>query len=482
MRKILASILTVIVLVTGLQAMTLGTPNAAFADACSDGVACIGVTVNLGAEGGSDTGIGGGGDGSEGEGTVDPPSIMYFTQPCYIGIYRPNNYCYAAISAYNGHTIKNQSPAYCPTLSDGRSPLSLTWRMQSRPKDGLYILSYTCNYPALPPDPNTVLQTVRCYTDYDAYLYQAQTKGSIAPGNGSLVGGAASPNPQLNLDAPGPNPGQGNNPGLDLNACGSFSGGAQFNLNAPQDGGYGYYRLDLNPRYRNCSLIGYPRWTGNYDADRIDCSGTIGAGTYSNYAVSACNYNYVKYGSHGSLPDNVNFAISACTDFRCVVDGSTTISGHTDPIEVMRNGENIPVKYATIHIENGPTARPEGGIGTWNIQGQTNVIDGSNPYNAATTVNGAKQYFQLKNTTGTRENFGTWEDQNRVDDFISYNWASDTGKSWALYRTWRVTNVEFYVPIPNTTGGGYTMGWQDQVIYCGQSNSNPVTVVRSVNQ
>lgn len=484
MRKILATVIAALVIIGGLQAVELTVASApAYADqACPDGVGCITQTVNIISDPSGGGGIGDPGGGSTGTGTGTGPRTDYETinfMPLYnaLGGYKNGLRPTYFFNTYANGPIEGT----CPLGPGGTSAVSVTVKYFLQTKVGKVALEVWCTYPPGPPNPNTVKRTVRCYIDYDAYLYQAQTKAAIASG-GTRPGGASNPNPQLNLDAPGPAPVQGLNNSLNMDACGPFTGGATFNLNTPENGGYGYYRLDLNPRYRNCSLIGYPAWTNNTSRDRIECGGLISAGTFSNYAVSACNYNYIKYSSYAAVPNNVNFAISACEDFRCVVDGNTTILGHTDAISVMRNGEDLPVEYATIHIEHGPTARPEGGAAGYDISATTNVADGSSPYNKSTNVNGAKQYFQLKDTTGKRQNFGAWEPQGQTSDLLAFNWASDRNQTWRLERTWRVNNAEFYVPIPNNTGGGFTMGWQNEVIYCGLSTSNPVTVVRSVNE
>ncbi len=495
MKKFLVSLFTIILVVAALQGISVSSASKAFAsDTCPDGVSCIVTIVDLppasGGTGSGGSGVGGGPSG----GSVPVPNNFFYTYAsCYYlssptGIFAypvPGSDCTGgANSNYNSQgTLVNVT---CP-VSGGKAAIFITYKYQyEQDSSGTIIttgdplVSYTCNYPAAPLNPNTVKNTIRCYTTYSATLYQAQTKSGISPGNGTLPQGASAVNPQSNIQAPGPGNGSINT--SNFYQCGSFTGGAQFGLNTPENGGYGYYRLDLNPRYKLCTLYGLPSWTGNNSKDHVGCGGIQSAGIFSNYAISACNYNYLHYGNYASIPDGVNFAINACASFQCVVDGNTTVLGHTDAIQVIRNGALLPVQYATIHIVNGADSRPAPGQ-PWVIQAQTNVIPGSSPNNTAngTTPNSTKQYYALYDINGNRANFGTWEDQNNTQAQLAFNWASDTGLSWKMARTYRVTNSQFYVPVPSTTGGGSTMQWQTSVVYCGESDSNAITVVRSVN-
>lgn len=337
-------------------------------------------------------------------------------------------------------------------------------------KSGVFS-SYICHFGAESVNRNTILETRTCYVSYDAALYQSQNKSTIRSG-GSIVGGAASPNPRNNQ----PNSIHSANITLaNFNLCGGLDANPVFGLNRPDQGGNAYYRASIQTYSKVCSKIGFQRYLGDTSADRIQCGATSPAGNYSTYAVNACNYNYVKVGAnHGALPNNVNFAVSACSNFQCSAVG-TKIGGTDQPVQVMRNGANVSVLFANLNVNHDAGVR-----NITNIQRNTTVVGGSSPFNG-TDANAGNQYFQLQNEKGSRLKFGQWESGSNVNRNLVFYWASDQGKNFKLTSNYKFDG-EFYVYAAGNTNGGGGYVWAKDTINCANSVSNPVTVTRSVNR
>lgn len=381
-------------------------------------------------------------------------------------------------------TISLPYNATCAPMN-GKSAWSIVWTENLVNKT----FSYYCTYPE-DPNPNTYIDTAWFYSTYDALFYQSENKAVIS--NGGAMASVPN-NPQMyKRDGGALN---GYMPAdwgqFDAYRGQGLYGGATFALNTPENGGYGYYRMDLNARGSWCSKVGYQTWTGNHSADRIVCGGERAAGSARYYYSNSCS-GYVNYGGNwASMPDNMNFAIGACEDFRCIVDGTLTINGTDTPLQVMRNGEGIAVKSPTIHIEHGSTSRAIGG-GEFDIDGAYKVMPGSSPFNGRNPndSNIGKQYFDMSTMDKHDINFLTndtgpdsaWRPQGEVDTLVNFNWASSKNKSWNMKKTWRVNNAEFLVPVANSSDGSTSMQWQKEVKYCGEAISPAVTVVRSVNE
>lgn len=382
-----------------------------------------------------------------------------------------------------------------------------------------------CIYPVKPEV--QALYTVTCFLYYDSFLYKDDSKTGIRSG-GALVGTRKGLKAGQVADINNPN-----NYGVTVENhlnCDNdyFYTTEQYNLIPPEEGGYGYYRLDVKAYVTECSVEGYPSWTGNHSMDKItDCTPPKYYATYNAYAVYSCK-GFAKIGDGltgwRNLPDNENFSLSACVDFRCDITGSLQIGGTTNPLQVMRNGENIPVTYPNISIATseggtppaeGATVRPENGATSWEaVTGAASgVISGSSPFRGTNDeVNNIKQYFGLRTANGdTKVTFLTarngdlvnknnsnpstaWQPQlsngvpneNFLKGFTNFNWASSKGadgipKAWNMFRSFRI-HGEFYVPVADTTSGASTMQWQKETKYCGNVISNPITVVRSVNE
>jgi hypothetical protein len=360
---------------------------------------------------------------------------------------------------------------------------------------GRYI-EHTCVYPE-PPKPY-VKQTWECATTWTSSLYQSSTKNGILNG-GSMPQGASSPNPRSGrFQSSSQCPGGGERippSGIQINIS--------FNLNSPENGGYGYYRQDLLANKKTCGVRGI---AGTTSQDVIFCESGTSQQRTSTYYVSSCDYTFTRFTSWNPLPNNVNFALDACVTFTCVVDGRLRINDTQASIQVMRNGEPVKVSYPQITVQADPANMKPSGT-TWNIQAATGVISSSTPYNTNVDINSSKQYFSLHrgwnatnpNNFGVRQNFiksrqdsatnGAWETQNQTTDTIRFYWASDsetgvsTNKAFRLYRAYRIVDAQFLVKSPsNTNDYSGNRSWQRKTVYCGYAQSNHVTVVRGANQ
>ena len=375
-----------------------------------------------------------------------------------------------------------------------------------------------CVYPVKPVVQR--LYSVVCYLYYDSQFYQDSNKNAILSG-GSLIGEKYGIKAGQVADINNPN-----NYGVTIGnhlGCQTeyFSQPEKYTLAYPEDGGYGYYRLHANVYATRCYIDGYPIWTANHDKDVVSgCDQPFLYQQYNTYNVYSCRVGYIQTGrgnaGWAALPDNENFAVSACENFQCDPAGALTIGGTSSPLQVMRNGENLPVAYPTIRVETGGSSKskPADGASTWEevTDAASGVLDGSSPFKTSTNVNSSKQYFGLRDSenkaatflnarsgdTVTAQNSNpqtAWQPQlingvanaNYSRGFVNFNWASakdmQTGlsKSWNMFRSFRV-HGEFLVPVTDISGGGTTEQWQHETKYCGNIISNPVTVVRSVNE
>lgn len=378
------------------------------------------------------------------------------------------------------------------------------------------ITKVECRYP-WKPEPGPIYR-VTCFVYYDSSFYQSQTKDGIRSG-GSLLATRKGMKAGNVADINNPN-NYGVTIANHLNCNNdTFQTTEVYDTKAPEDGGYGYYRLSAEVYAVSCQVWGWPLWTQNHDKDTITgCSTPFLYNTYNSYAVYSCN-GFIATGQGANawalLPDNENFSVSACEAFQCDISGGVQIGGTSAPLQVMRNGENLPVTYPTVTINTGgsATSRPANGAATWEevTEAASGVLDGSSPFRG-TNANDSKQYFGLRGSNGeTKISFLTarsgdavnsnnsnpstaWEprlingalNSNYASGFVNFNWASAKNtngvpKTWNMFRTFRVQG-EFYVPIADGSSGNTTMGWQKETKYCGNVISNPVTVVRSVNE
>jgi hypothetical protein len=498
MRKIILLFLSLPLLVGIFLAIDIANaPSANASCGTGNGSASIGCTEELsGPEKNtpsvSNSGGGGGVSGGSGNGsggTAPPPNPAYnrwsISVSCMLGSkYIPNllssgGYCGGQAPVNNGNGGWSCGP-------DGRglAPISATLYMRtSIVVDGsdtpngraTWLANWSCGYPAVAPDPNTLKGTKTCYTNYDATLYQSTSKDAIRSG-GSLPQGASAPNARRNIYI---------GPASYVGCVESAGIGQFFGLNTPEQGGNGYYRYVQSPRYVQCSFYGLPLWTNNTDSDRYVCSGQSSAGSRSTYAINACNYKYVKFSSWAAMPAGVDFSVGACAAFQCNVLNPTTVNGVTGPVEVMRNGDNVNLQMSRISITGGGSIR-----NVTNIQAKNDVMKTSKPMNGnddnKAILNAPNQYFKLKTAgTGKVEKWNVWENQDNNNKWLNFYWAGDASNSFRTERTYKYT-AQFLVPVANDTSGAGGSLWQTDTRILPTSGpcttqSDSIFVVRSVN-
>lgn len=388
-----------------------------------------------------------------------------------------------------------------------------TFRVQS---DKVYyqVDNVNCVYPYKPEVKD--LYSVTCFVSYDTYFYQSQSKAGIVPPGGQLL--------DMHRDLPAGSvakisTGKSNNWGVTMGNhmnCNndSLNGYDSYNVKSPEEGGYGYYRVSADVFAVKCFIEGYPRWTQNNSKDKIrGCTDVFKYNTFHSYAVYSCSGFLATgqgSGAWGALPNNVNFAVSACETFGCTITGSLQIGDTSSALQVMRNGENIRVRYPSVSIQASGNSRPLG-ASSWEevIEAASGVQENSSPFYGNST-NNSKQYFSLRTADDKSANFlnarsagavtsansnpsSAWQSMlingapnpNFSNGYVRFTWASDSNKNWKMFRAFRI-KAEFFVPISNTTDGSTYMGWQEETKYCGEVSvnqlSNPITVVRSINE
>lgn len=354
------------------------------------------------------------------------------------------------------------------------------------------LTSKQCRYPAWDAQPTYKGPVWTCATYWNSTLYQSTSKTDILYGGypANVMKGTNNyvPNTYYANDPSGKclNYGRYIPPGQPVYQ------GVNYKIADPNadssKSGYGYFRLNINIYGIQCQMWGYPEWTKNTSRDEVRCGGAKNNFNVV-YAVNSCD-GWNTNGNLNALPTARNFDINGCASFSCPVNGSIQINDTSTPVQVMRNGEAVKITYPTISVSaNASQMRPIGG--SWNILGGTGVVNGSTPYNSDVSLNNTNQYFKLYDNfpTGTKIDFisspnggGSWKPQNDTVNSLKYTWASNDGSSWKAYRSWKITNAEFYVKTVSDTNGSVKWVWVPKVVYCGYVESNPVTVVRSVNE
>ena len=288
-----------------------------------------------------------------------------------------------------------------------------------------------------------------------------------------------------------------------------------------------YVRYDWNRYARTDWVAGGRTFLTEW---AIAAGGTGSNRSYFSYSCRPGQANAVQgaFPNAGSMPNvdgYLNPANCPQVTWQCVLDNPTTIglertaviSGSLSPTTrstVMRNGEKVNIDFSRVRVVDTSTPSDidvtNGGQApsirnVSNIAYRTHVADGSTPFYGK-DPNAAQQYFTYYNarTGETKEKFDQWISNNNanLDKSISFNWASTSASQpFELERTYRVT-AEFFVPggssVGNNGAGGPTSyQWKEGTYDCRDyqgrglnrvdrgplvSSSNPVEVVRSVNQ
>lgn len=290
----------------------------------------------------------------------------------------------------------------------------------------------------------------------------------------------------------------------------------------------GYYSILAKYKYQSYSNIKYIAAGVEVYSDWTAWGVRDGsAKTWWTYSCQPGSSNSAKgpYNSQSTMPNvdaNLNPATCPQVNWQCKV-GTPTIAGldknavangtvsPNSPVSVLRNGEPVPLSFATIKVVDTSTPSDIDVTNGGTSPGVRNVTSikyinlvkpGSTPF-AGKNPNDAQQYFKLYKKTGSTslEKFDTWSNDanNNVDKPISFYWASDSDTaSFAVQRQWRVT-AEFLVPqggaiggssSPSDVGSTWKVGTYDCKDYSGRgasrvdrgiltATSNPIAVVRS---
>lgn len=234
----------------------------------------------------------------------------------------------------------------------------------------------------------------------------------------------------------------------------SFTGRTSTKSNGDPD--YGFYRLDWRLDYRICEKWAYPSWLGV--PARYDCSRT-GVDTSATPYTYACNFNPPLV--EGVRSDGL-FIPSACEPrWVCDISGDTTVGGQPDALTVMRNGEQLPVRFPSV------------GVSGTNVRNATDWRYFNAPLrDVSPTLNYVESSWA----------WSTW-DSYRQDGTIAFRWASvKTGQGFEWNTRFRFT-AQFYLPTQTVVGGSPTYRWVTGTAECPQTVDSPkVEVVRAVNR
>ena len=253
------------------------------------------------------------------------------------------------------------------------------------------------------------------------------------------------------------------NRGVDLSNperfTGSWSPAFQARTGTTPNGSplYGYYRLLWELDYRICVKFAYPSWL-NQPA-RYDCD-TRGRDTTAQPFTFACDSNPpLQRGVRAGALFNPSDCVP---QWECQISGQTTVGGSPDAVTVLRNGQPIPVSFASpsVRILDPNRVRNVRNWQTW----QT-ITPGSTP--SSQYVNPSWRWDRWENYQSS----GT----------IAFNWASTTASqpfSWSS--RYRFTS-DFLVPTQANVDGSVSYVWVASTRECLSSGSPDVDVVRSVN-
>lgn len=220
---------------------------------------------------------------------------------------------------------------------------------------------------------------------------------------------------------------------------------------------YGFYRLLWNLDYRICVKWSYPAWLNQpvrYDCSQAGTDTTVQPFTY------ACDTNPPL---QRGVRSTALFQASDCvSSWQCVITGSTLVGGSTEPLTVMRNGQNTPVTNATPGVKIFDTSRVRN-VRAWNIY--RTPTPGSTP---------SLDYVK------TSWKWEKWEPFTAGSQ-IAFNWASEPDRPFSWDSRYKFT-ADYLVPKQSGLDGAVSWVWVTQNRECLSSHSPDIGVVRSVNR
>lgn len=411
--------------------------------------------------------------------------------------YSVGEYSFYCSEILDINRVSTQKNVVCYPKYDGRPfPYAVGYSVTYKNSNTRYVMganSYdwvvvgeSCVYvnPATPP-PKTLERTDICYWNVGHSGYYSQNKAAINSGgtptsNQPKMVGAIPVEPSIS----------GSNSTAVLNNC---TPELNMKVSLSLNDGWAYYRLQGSANYRAYSTYVWDTsWTGGTRQVADIQAGAIQTKTMKAFGTHGCsNPAYQAAPNWASLP-TVSFKESDCkrgTAWQCTIPFAPRVNGVSNPIEVMRDGNYLPVQLGGVSITgNGVRDSNSKAVGTVadnNMSYMTQVVNGSSPF-SGTNANDAKQYFQLwKNDKGTLSKWDTWLSNPNANktSYLNFYWSSDNSTSWQMNYKAKINTAEFDVPFQTSTTGAPSSRWRtDTNIDCaGTKVSNAVTVLRSVS-
>lgn len=353
------------------------------------------------------------------------------------------------------------------------------------------IKSETCVYVSKnTPPPKILDQTWRCYWNIQHTGWYTTNRAAINSGGTSTTNA-----PDVTAVNKGKKPYlTGSNSTADVKDC-----TLDFSMNAILElkNGHAYYRLQGTANYQMYQYyIWDTSWTGGVKL-RADVKALGGVGTEVRkvFGTHRCDVNpaWKQYDSFNLLPV-VNFKASDCAkdvlkNYKCVIPHDPRINGVSTNIEVMRDGNYLPINMGGVNISGSGVrdtySHKMGAVEDKNMSYMVKVLPGSSPLNGP-NMNDTKQYFELwKNTKTIETNWNSWisEPNTNKTSYITYYWSSDKGTSWKMTYQAKLNSADFAVKFQDRTNSPTYDKWITETnVPCDTvKTSNAVTVLRSVS-
>jgi hypothetical protein len=414
--------------------------------------------------------------GGGGGGTAAPSPYTYSKDSCSTflpvgGGQSSHSYPVIDSSSYNCYLSRGSGfgggsgfAPYCPPLAD-RAANGAVYKWFVGDDGEATLISYSCAYPTDAYAPILRQKGTGVFQisgDVQFKLAGSAADAQLYNGNG-LVTDSGHKETGFNAANPLASP-----QNLDLSVS------LKTGLNADGTPKYGFYKQQWDIRQVRCTEYGYPAVFGipsTWQCGAIEHLRTVEPFTY------ACNFNpALKFG----IDTNGIFKPSLCNpNWACDYSTGIAVNGVTDGLEVMRNGEHIPVTH---NNGNAPTISGSGAINARAWKYMDSVNAGSTPYNGAND-NDAKQYFKKFNKTDAPEKFGVWlpVTNNSQNQSVAFYWAGDANKPWSFQRKYSFT-ADFIVNTQTATGAGTQTRPVTDFVDCGPiAQSAKVSVLRGVN-
>jgi hypothetical protein len=250
--------------------------------------------------------------------------------------------------------------------------------------------------------------------------------------------------------------------GVDLNNPEAYVGSWQPSFTAKTatkpngDPVYGYYRLDWRLDYRLCEKWAYPSWLGV--PARYDCAQQGSDLTAAPYTY-ACNFNPPLV---EGVRTDAKFIPSECAPpWACTFSDDVTVGGQKTALSVMRNGENLGVRFPTPNVVGQNVRNPS----QWKYKNDVAA-------NATPSITYALASWK----------WNAWDDFKK-EGTISFNWASENPDSPFKWTTSNRFTAQWLLPTQASIGRGTTYEWVTGNAECPQTHSSPaIQVMRATGR